>query len=398
MARLFILLILILPQVCFSASISPRTYNVLTEIQEQISQQPDSETVIELNEELNELASDLKGNSLAMALIYQTHAQLKSYENNESESQAYLLKALKLENLKSDTAIQIRSMLAYSYFNMGNYKDSIKQLNIVIENAEKPSANIYALLAASFYSTEDYESGLPHIEKAIELSDNPKEGWLQMAFSGNYQAKEFTKAVYYVNQLVFNYPDKKDYWQQKAGIHQIQEQYQQASATKELFYKKGFIDKESDYINLGQLLASQGNAYKVGLALEKALDTKVLEPSEKILNLLYQSWLQAKENSKARIALVALFNQYKKVDDGYQLLQYLIDAELWGDADRLANELIDLELTSKQRGKVYLYHGMVKYRLGDARAAIKLLGKSTAFENSSSQAKGWMNYIKQMSS
>ena len=80
-------------------------------------------------------------------------------------------------------------------------------------------------------------------KKACLLSEMPKEGWLQMAFAGSYQTKQYEKAVKYVNQLVFNFPDKKDYWQQKAGIHQILEDYQLAAVTKELTYKKGFVVK-----------------------------------------------------------------------------------------------------------------------------------------------------------
>lgn len=379
-----------------AASISPRTYNALNDIQQQITAMPDQIKVNELNETLVELASDLTGNSLGLALTYQTHAQLKTYEQKESEAQSLLMKALELPDLKSDTTNQLRSLLAYSYFNQSMYTEAIAPLKAVIKDSDKVSASIYALLAASYYSIEDLVAGLPYIEKACELSDKPKESWLQMAFSGSYQTKQYDKAISYVNQLVYNFPDKKDYWQQKAGIHQILEDYKRAAATKELTYKKGFVEKESDFINLGQLLASQGDAYKVATALDHALKSDLISPSEKVLNLQFQSWLQAKEIVKARQALATLYDTYNNVDDGYQLLQYYIDAEVWAQSDKLADQLLQQTLTDKQKGKVLLYQGMIKYRLGDERSALKLLGKSSAFESSSSQAKSWMSYIKQM--
>jgi outer membrane PBP1 activator LpoA protein len=131
--------------------------------------------------------------------------------------------------------------------------------------------------------------------------------------------------------------------------------------------------------------------------LTQAIESKLIEPSEKVLNLLFQSWLQSKEINKARVVLSQLYQTFKGVDDGYQLLQYYIDAEAWVKADNLAQQLLVQTLTEKQKGKVLLYQGMVKYRLGDAREALKILGKSSAFESSSSQAKSWMSYIKQTS-
>lgn len=396
MLRLFLLTSFFLSQFVSAASISPRTFNALNDIQQEISQQPDTDQVNDLNERLTEMTEDLAGNSLGLALAYQTHAQLKTYEQKIDQAQQLLLKALALPNLKPDTLNQLGSVLAYSYFNQGQYKQAIDQLKRIVENAEKPSASMYALLAASYYSLEDLPSGFPYIEKACLLSETPKEGWLQMAFAGSYQTKQYEKAVKYVNQLVFNFPDKKDYWQQKAGIHQILEDYQLAAVTKELIYKKGFVNKESDFINLGQLLASQGEAFKVARVLENALADNVIEPSEKALTLQYQSWLQAKEINRAILALSDLYNTYGNAADGYQLLQYYVDAESWAKADELALVLLNQTLTKKQKAKVYLYQGMVKYRLGDDRAALRLLGKSSAFESTSSQAKSWMSYIKQM--
>ena len=396
MLRNIVLVFLFISSFQVNASISPRTYNLLNDIQEQIAQQPVAEKTKQLNSELEELANDLSGNSLGLALTYQTHAQLKSYEQKESEAQALLIKALKLPDLKSDTLNQLRSILAYSYFNQGEYELAIKQLKVIVNESEKPSANIYALLAASFYSIEDIVNGLPYIEKACELSEAPKEAWFQMAFSGNYQIKNYDLAISYVNQLIYNYPDKKEYWQQKAGIHQILEDYPRAATTKELSYKKGFIEKEGDFISLGQLLASQGDAYKVALVLEQALSNKVIEPTKKVLNLHFQAWLQAKEIERAITALSKLYASFNDVEDGFQLLQYYTDSESWPLADELAVQLLEQPLTKKQKGKVLLYQGMAKYRLGDERESLKILGKATAFEDSASQAKSWMSYIKQM--
>ena len=76
MFRLFLLTSFFLSQFVSAASISPRTFNALNDIQQEISQQPDTDQVNDLNERLTEMTEDLAGNSLGLALAYQTHAQL----------------------------------------------------------------------------------------------------------------------------------------------------------------------------------------------------------------------------------------------------------------------------------------------------------------------------------
>lgn len=396
--RLYLFIFLFLSFSVSASTLSPRTYNALIELQDKIGSQPNDEEAIDVEEDLIELAEDLKGNSLGLALTLQTHAQLKIYQNDTTAAESLLIKAVKIEGLDSSTLNQLRSMLGFQYYNSNQYRKAIAVLSEIIKTQEKPSANIYALVAASYYSLEQFKEGLPYIEKACELSDTPKEGWLQMAFAGNYQLKSYKKAAKFVNQLVYFFPENKDYWQQKAGLHQVMERYDLASATKEAAYKKEFIKTENDFVNLGQLLASQGEPYKVAIIIEKALKNNAIEPSEKTLNLLFQSWLQAKEINRAIDSLAKLYSSYEQTKHGYQLLQYYIDQQSWDLADKTASKLLSSDLTDEQKGKTFLYQGMAKYRMGEIDMAMRVLGKSTAFESSSSQAKSWMNYIKQMNS
>ena len=380
-----------------AALLSPRTYNKLNDIQQSINEQPNLETRLEIAANLLELAEDLEGNSLGLALTWQTHAQLHLLDERYREANEYLARAIKLKGLDSATLFQLKSFYAQTLFIEEKYAQVINVLEGVIAADDfKESAAVYSLLAAAYYSIDNFNDGLPHIVKACELVSKPKEAWLQMAFSGYYQQKNYSQALVYTNQLVLNFPDKKDYWQQKAGMHQLVEDYASAASSKELSYKKGFIVKASDYLNLGQLLASQGNPYKVATALENALAQGKLESTEKTLRLMQQAWMQAKEMDKARAALHRLFIAFKQQKDGIRLMHFLVDAQLWQQAIAIGKELYPLKLTQKQKGSVLLLDGICQYRLGNTRFALNALSKAMAIKTSSSQAKGWMSYIKQL--
>ncbi len=380
-----------------AGSLSPRTYNKLNDIQQSINEQPNTEMRLEIDAKLLELAVDLEGNSLGLALTWQTHAQLYLLDERYQQASEVLARAIKLRGLDSATLFQLKSFYAQILFIDEKYEHVINVLEDVIAADDfKESAAVYSLLAAAYYSIDNFNGGLPHIVKACELATKPKEAWLQMAFSGYYQQKNYSKALVYTNQLVLNFPDKKDYWQQKAGMHQLVEDYASAASSKELSYKKGFIVKESDYINLGQLLASQGNPYKVATALEMALKQGSLEPTEKTLRLMQQAWMQAKEMDKARAALHRLFIAFKQQKDCIRLMHFLVDAQHWQQAITIGKELYPLKLTQKQKGSVLLLDGICQFRLGNTRFALNALSKAMAIDTSSSQAKGWMSYIKQL--
>ena len=384
----------------FGALLSPRTFNKLNDIQEsinEISPANDKGAIEEIESSLIELAEDLNGNALGMALTYQTHAQLKVKLEQYNLASELLQKAISQQDLDTPTQLQLTLFLAQVYLSLEKYQEISLLLEAAVNNKEfKISAPVYALLAASYYYLNNFELGLPHIIKAIELSKKPKEPWLQMAFSGSYHKKDYPMALTYSNLLVLNFPDKKDYWRQKAGLHQLMENYQGAAIASDLAFKKGFIEKESEFINLSQLLATQGDPFKVANLLENALNNGLIEENEKVLNLLQQAWMQSKEIQKGSKVLTRLFESHPTPERGLRLMQLLADSEEWEKTIEVANLVYPLKLTEKQRGKVFVLNGISQFNLGQSRQALTTLSKAAAISSSSSQAKGWMSFIKQM--
>ncbi len=392
-----VILFLLLSLQANAALLSPRTYNKLNDIQQTINETTKPEGLLDIESDLIELANDLQGNSLGLALTWQTHAQLQVKLEQYNKAEALLKKAVSLTGLDNKTHLQLKLFLAQILLAQEKYLDITVLLESTISNKDyQISAPVYALLAASYYYLNQYNQGLPHIIQAIELAKNPKEPWLQMAFSGYYHQKDYRQALVYSNLLVLNFPHKKDYWMQKSGIHQLLEDYTDAAIGKDLANKKGFIEKESEYINLGQLLAGQGDPFRVATLLERALIAKDIPQSERALRLLQQAWMQSKEIEKGRAILSQLFTQFKKPKEGLRLIRLLVDAQEWQQGLQVANELYKLEITDKQIGEVLLLDGISQFRLGSSRKALVSLSKAAAIKSSSSQAKGWMSYIKQL--
>lgn len=397
MKYIFSICILLLLASLSNATISPRTYNALNDIQEALAESPNNDKLMELEKDLLTLSEGLKGNSTGLALTFQILAQVKDAQGKEKDALKYIKAAYYLPDLNGDTKSQLVISLGYLYYAQEQYKEAVKLFNDFLKQTEKePSATVYALLAGAYFAQEMFSDGLPHIEKACELVEKPKEQWLNNAFSANYREKKYRRALKYANDLVYYFPTQKQYWTLKTGIHQLFEEYSEAAATSELSNKQGYLDKDSQYFNLGVLLASEGAPYEVATSIEKALNENTIDSTEKIERLLSMAWVQAKEYDKAKLVLAGLFDQYKSKKDGLQLLGYEVDDENWVQSILLADKLLPLELTEKEKGNVLLMKGVSLYRKGNTKSALVSLGKASAIKSSASQAKSWMNYIKQM--
>ena len=193
------------------------------------------------------------------------------------------------------------------------------------------------------------------------------------------------------------YPDKKDYWNQKAGLHQLIEDYSKAALSRALAHTQKLLNKESEFINFGQLMASQGNPYAVGLALKEAVLSKTIEPTEKVLRLEYQAWLQAKEMDSALDSLQTIYLKFNEAKDGITLMQFYLDKENWKGVNNLSESLLDAGIKEADKGRVLVMSGISLHKLNNDRKALLQLSQAVSIEETSSQAKGWMNYIKQKS-
>lgn len=394
-----ILILLLVFSSSIQASISPRTYNALNELQASILAASTKQEYSEVEVEIKTLASSLQGNDLGYALSLQLLAQLKTAQGDSPSALSALKTAYALKGLDKATKNQIASTLAYTYFSQEQYKNAIEILEQqILSQTGSAFASTFALLAVSYFSLDDYTSGLPHIEKACKLSQKPNESWLLNAFSANYKTGDLSRALYFTDQLVINFPEKGAYWIQKQGIHQALEQYESATITSMLSYKQNFLKEEGQLFNLGILMATSGAPFDVANILTDAIDKKQLESTEKIERLIMQAWLQAKEIKRARIALNSLFSEYQKSSDGVALLGYLIDSEDWQGGVEISAQLLKnkINLSRSQLGTVHMMRGVSLYRIGSISDAIISLGKASAIPNTSSQAKSWINYIKQM--
>lgn len=394
--KLVLSCLLLLPLIA-QANLSPRVYNQLEEFQEDLNEAQTDAEVAEIRQELLEFKESLKGNALGVALSLQTLSQVSVRNDDLEEATAFIKEALQLDGLPQGTRNQLLSFLANLHYQQDAYKDTIATLQTLFAEVEKePSASNLALMAAAYFSLEDFENGTPFIDRANKVAKEPKQPWLQMGFAGHYQLKQLDKALAYATQLVFLYPDNARYWQQKAGLHQMMEDYPDAAAVKYLSFLQGLVEKENDFLILARLMASQGGPYHAAKMLDAALEEKQLEATEDVLRLTYQAYLQAKEMDAALAALQRLYQAYPEEKDGVQILRLLVDRQDWQPTVDFYSRFKTQEMDAEVAAEAAMLAGIAEFNLDNVDKARALLGQASKSEKKRGQAKAWLNYIQQM--
>ena len=287
-----------------------------------------------------------------------------------------------------------------------------------MDEVEKVTAQAWSFLGQAYYAKEDYRKSFSAIEQAIKLAEEegykPRENWyVIMAANINELKAEIGEEKALLQQidiyeiLVNLYP-KKQYFIQLGGSYGQLGRERDYMITLKAAYLKDFLDKESEYLALAQLLLLNKNPYWAADVLvsgQKKMITKVdeeteeetIEPvvkdTEKNLKLLADSWRMAQEIDKA---IPILERSAEMSKDG---TSYVILGNLYLSEDRVeqAIKAINKGLEKgdiKNLSQVYLTLGQAHFELQnfeEARTNFRIAARDKK-KTIKTQANTWLKY------
>ena len=312
---------------------------------------------------------------------------------------------------------------------------TLAQLNLVKENwdkgialilqwmdeVENVTAQSHSLLGQAYYQKQDFVQSRKSIEEAIRLAEEveeyrPKEQWYVLLAACLYELKE-AKVIsqqyaleqqVLIYEILVNYYPKKSYFIQLGGTYAQMEREQDYMLVLKAAYEKDFLDKETEYLTLAQLLLSNKNPYwaaqvlvagqkkKVMVKDEKTgkeVPVPVVKDTEKNLKLLADSWRMAQEIDKA-IPVLEKAAKMSKTGDLYVLLGNLYLFE-----DRMEDSIRAIELglkksTVKSRSQAQLVLGQAHFELENFDEAKKQFRAAARDEDKriKKTANSWIKY------
>jgi len=353
-----------------------KVYEALEVVDDKGEPAPDMETVLEILNELRNDQANLKSYDRSVmwnswGYVYFTEGKytqaMQAYENVINEEEV----TLPIRNAAIFTLAQLNMV-------QENYKKGIELLLEWMDQVEEVTAQSWSLLGQAYFQVGNYNKSMSSLKTAISMSEEegykPKENWYVMLAACISELKQqigpknaLLQQLDIYEILVNLYP-KKLYFIQLGGTYGQLGREKDYMITLKAAHAKDFLDKESEYLALAQLLLLNQNPYwaaqvlvsgqkKIVTYTETVVDkntgkeTKVektgpvVRSNEKNLKLLADSWRMAQEIDKA-IPVLEQAAKLSKDGKSYVLLGNLYLAE-----DKL-NEAVDSIKKGLKKGKI----------------------------------------------
>ena len=370
-----------------------KVYEALEVVDDKGEPAPDMETVTRILTELRNDKDELK--SYDRSVMWNAWAYV--YFSSEKYTQA--MDAYRKLIAEPEVTIPLRTgallSLGQLYMVQEDYERGIQYVLQWQKEIEKVTAQSYALLGQAYFSLEDYKKSLSSIETAIKLAEEegykPRENWYVIMaaniseMKSEIGEKESLRRQLPIYEILVNLYPKKLYFIQLGGVYGQLGRERDYMITLKAAHAKDFLDKESEYKALAQLLLLNKNPYwaaEVLISGQKKMITivdeeteeekivPVVKDTEKNLKLLADSLRMAQEIDRA-IPVLEKSASMSKDGESYVLLGNLYLSE-----DRV-NEAVASIKKGLEKGKiknlsqVYLTLGQAYFELQEFEEAKK---------------------------
>ena len=287
-----------------------------------------------------------------------------------------------------------------------------------MSEVETVTAQSYSLLGQAYYQTGNFKKALSSMETAVTMAEEegykPRENWyVIMAASIGEMKEEIGEKESLLRQIdiyeiLVNLFPKKQYFIQLGGGYGQLGRERDYMITLKAAYQKDFLNRESEYLALTQLLLLNQNPYwaaevfengqkkMITIVDEKTEEEKivpVVKDTEKNLKLLADAWRMAQEIDRA-IPILEKAAKMSKDGESYVLLGnlYLSEDRLEEAASAINKGLEKGKI--KKLSPVYLTLGQVYFELQEFENAKKnfRIAARDKDKKIKQQANNWIKY------
>ena len=393
-----------------------KVYEALEVVDEKGEPDPDMETVLSILNELRRDMSNLK--SYDRSVMWNAWAFVYFSDGKYEQAMDAYYRLINEPEVTIGLRVGALLSLAQLHLVQENYKEGIELILQWMDEVEKVTAQSYSLLGQAYYQTGDFRKSLTSMETAVTMAEEegykPRENWyvIMAACIGELKKdigeKESLLRQIDIYEILVNLYPKKQYFIQLGGSYGQLGREKDYMITLKAAHQKDFLNKESEYLALTQLLLLNQNPYwaaqvfvsgqkkMITIVDEKTEEEKivpVIKDTEKNLKLLADAWRMAQEIDKAIPVLEKAANMSKD-GESFVLLGNLYLSE---DKVEKAVEAINKGLEKgkvKKLSQVYLTLGQAYFELQQFEEAKKnfRIAARDKDKKIKQQANNWIKY------
>jgi tetratricopeptide (TPR) repeat protein len=347
----------------------------------------------ESEQKLVELAENAR-EEYEKAVIQQTLAYVYALQNKYAKAIAAYEAALATEALPHAAHEQMMFNIAQMYMSENKMDKGEQMLKRYMELSCNPVPEAHISLAMILAERKAFRESLKQADLSLIKSKAPKESWLQLKLALHFELKELARCAEVLVHLIALSPMKETYFKQLHGVLTEIKKDSEALAVLALTERRGFLDEEKEYVNLSNMYLFMEIPLKAARILDRGLEAKHVQPTEKNLEKLANAWFAARETEKAEAAMARAAQASDKGDLWKQLGSIQMEAEKWKEA--LASlQKAQQKGGSKNPGEVQFLIGVTATQLKQWKTAETALRAAMQHEKFVKPATEWLGHLQQ---
>ncbi len=374
--------------------LSEPVYRRLNDIFEKFGEELFAEAYNDLAEMRERRLSDYEKASVEQAMGFAA-AQQEDY----GQAIEHFSEAIRINSMPNDQHFEMILQVAQLYNAIERYDQALEQLDLwfcVSTEDAKKQASVWLLKANLHMQRDEFRLALESIDTAIELREDPPESWYRVKLGMHMELEEWRPATEVLKILIAMNPDRKAYWIQLSGIQIELNNNEEAMAALRLAWRKGLLDKGSEFVQLAGLLQELDSPRQAASVLQDGLEKGIVEATTQNWEMTAGAWYEAREMENALSAYdrAGELSDSGKID--FQRASILVSREDW-DAARIAaaRALEKGDLTDSQAGNAHILMGMSLFNLGNYDAAEEAFIQASDYGRLRQAAQEWLNHINQ---
>jgi tetratricopeptide (TPR) repeat protein len=345
---------------------------------------------------LEEVVREYTREPCALALAWQMRGFLFNETGRREKALEAFDKALGLNSLDEASRLRVLANTAQILVLLGRHDEAAGRMTAWLDQADVVPPEQRVRAAWVFFEAERYEAAASHLKTAIQESlqtgAKPSAEWSDMLLAALHHGGQYAEMIRRLPGIMEQRPDDKRYWQQLAAAHLGLNQERQAAAVLTAGHHKGLFDHPQDIVQVARMLR-QAKAPHLGAGvLEQALSAGRIPATLDNLNLLAETWLQAREIRKAAATLIRKAEHAENCATRLRIGRLFMQIEDWNAATEQLGHATGTRC-AEVRPEALLLLGMAEYyqgRLEEARSAfVQARGEPQTRE----RAENWLRII-----
>lgn len=376
--------------------LTERVFKAISEIQELMSpedenDQPDYARAKVQLDELNERYDRLNDFEKSTLLNFYTNYYL-STDQIDMALQTFE-RILTIEELREESRLRALMALGQLYMGEDRFTDAIDAFNRWRDLSPEENENVYLGLANSHYNLAQYNEAIPYLINHMDMVQAKGEslakniyGLLNLMY---IELEDYVSAERVTKQMVTLFDEPSD-WRNLSAIYGYLDNDKKRIETLSISFAKGYMENESEFLNLAQSLAGADAPYQGARVLEAGFQKGAVPEDEENLQRLVQMYMLASEYEKA-LAPAIKAAEIAESGEAYDQLGYVYYMlhDYRNSADATAKALERGGLDNPGDAQLFLARALVELDEFDAAASAARKAQDLG-ENS---ARSFLTYI-----